>query len=809
MTSVDRRSVLWPDTLTPRQLHQVLTHAERLGRCQLYLLDRTGRVLARGEAAGAVSNEGGDDDTAGRRKLAITVNDEAVAWLVVINAGDASPLIEQAITLSTQWITTAYINALEIDSLAGEIVHLYEEQHLLYELGESLTSELRVVDAVNLVLDRLVATIEAHHASIKLDGPPPVTIAWPDAATSTTATTGHSVLQGISTALRCHGQTVGELNLYRLADGEPFSSVDGKLLDAIGSLVGNALRNIQLYERLEQQATALQASETFLRSMLDHIAEGIITVNDLQQIEYLNPAAERIFGYIASDVIGQSITLLLPESLTAAMSGRPWMADGKPGGQHPAIGQRHDGTTFPAEMTVSAMTIYNRPLQIITVRDVTERSQREAALQYHALHDALTNLPNRTLLNERLHQALVSGQREVALLLMDLDNFKEVNDSFGHHCGDLLLQQVSQRLQVVLRESDTIARLGGDEFAILLPGAGTVGATLAALRILKLMEHPVVIDSHNLNVQISIGIALCPEHATDAATLLRRADIAMYVAKRSRSGYTVYATYQEDQASPNRLTLLGDLRAALNEGQLSLCYQPKIDIRTGRIVHVEALARWHHPSHGLIPPEVFIPLAERSGLIIPLSYWVFETAIVQCRRWHDQGFRFGISVNLSAQNLHDPGLVETLAMLLNRYQLADEWLKIELTESSLIIDPDRALETLQRLSNRGIRIAVDDFGTGYSSLSYLKQLPIDEIKIDKSFVLKMTTNENDAAIVRATIALGHDLGLRVVAEGVENRDALDLLAQLHCDTAQGYFLSPPLAVDDFEEWLGQTHLSGQ
>jgi diguanylate cyclase (GGDEF)-like protein/PAS domain S-box-containing protein len=445
------------------------------------------------------------------------------------------------------------------------------------------------------------------------------------------------------------------------------------------------------------------------------------------------------------------------------------------------------------------------PLFIIAmVEDITVRKVQEEALEHRALHDGLTDLPNRSLLNDRLNQAILSGRREeesVALLVMDLDRFKEVNDAFGHHSGDVLLQQVALRLREELRGSDTVARLGGDEFAMVLPNIGGLpGAARAARKILRALEAPFGIERETVDIGASLGIALFPDHGEDADTLLRHADVAMYVAKRSGTGFAFY-TIEQDTHSPTRLALLAELRHAIEEGNLMLHYQPKLEIRTGRIVGAEALLRWEHPQQGLLMPDDFIPLAEHTGLIRPLGLWVIDAALRQCKAWQRAGLKLKLAINLSMRNLHDPQLPETFERLLKRHGLAAGWLQVEITESALMADPEHSMRVLTALERMGIRLAVDDYGTGYSSLAYLRRLPVDELKIDKSFVLDMAREENDAVIVRSTIELGHNLGLTVTAEGVEDRQTWDLLAANDCDLAQGYFFSQPLSARELNRML--------
>ena len=434
----------------------------------------------------------------------------------------------------------------------------------------------------------------------------------------------------------------------------------------------------------------------------------------------------------------------------------------------------------------------------------------EERFHHQALHDPLTDLPNRVLLHDRLGQAIASARREprhqpVALLVLDLDRFKEVNDTFGHHAGDRLLQEVGVRVRGALRESDTVARLGGDEFAAVLPGADAASAAIAAAKIQAALEMPLVLEGHELSLAASIGIASYPAHGADADILLRHADIAMYTAKRAQSGVASYAP-DHDSHSSERLVLVAALRRAIALEELSVHYQPQVDCTTGRLAGVEALVRWWHPERGLILPDQFVPLAEVSGLIRQLTRWVLAAALSQSSAWRGLGVVPGLSVNVSPFDLIDERLPDFVAAQLERWQLPAERLTLDITETALLTEPDRALDVLTRVRKLGVRVALDDFGTGLSSLAYLKVWPLDEVKVDVSLVRGMDTAPGDQAMVRATIELAHSLGLDVVAEGVENEATLRLLEELGSDRAQGFFMARPMPPSQFVRWI-QTHVS--
>lgn len=433
--------------------------------------------------------------------------------------------------------------------------------------------------------------------------------------------------------------------------------------------------------------------------------------------------------------------------------------------------------------------------------------QAEELIRYLAYNDTLTGLPNRMSLQKHLQQVIAEGQRDkrpAALLLMDLDHFKEINDTLGHDRGDLLLQKVGSRIKDVLRPSDMVARLGGDEFAIVLPLSESRHATLVAAKLQKNLEAPFVIDDLPIAVEASVGISLFPEHGNNPESLMQRADVAMYSAKQSGGRAIIYSR-KYDRHSPRKIALIGQLRQAIDQGQLFLHYQPKVDLTANRIIGVEALVRWKHPVFGVVSPNQFIEPAERTGLIKPLTEWVLNAALLQCQIWERLKIELVVSVNLSARNLLDPQLPEQTAGQLRRCNLPPHWLRFEITESAIMTDPAHAMDVLNRLREKGVRLSIDDFGTGYSSLSYLKRLPVDEIKVDKSFVTGVTTNENDKTIARSTIELGHNLGLKVVAEGVENKETLDLLMSLGCDEAQGYHIGRPMSPEKLDGWLRMSH----
>jgi diguanylate cyclase (GGDEF)-like protein len=435
------------------------------------------------------------------------------------------------------------------------------------------------------------------------------------------------------------------------------------------------------------------------------------------------------------------------------------------------------------------------------VAGASRRLRRQSEENAHqATHDALTGLPNRTRFLRALEET-VAGDERAAVLLLDLDRFKEINDTLGHHTGDLLLRQVGPRLRQALPAGALVARLGGDEFAVLIQGVRDGAHALdVATSVTDALAQPFALDGTTLHTEASIGVALLPDHGDDVTTLVQHADVAMYEAKRGHTGAQLW-TAADDPSRAGRLLLLGELPRALERDELVLHYQPKLCLATGRPVGVEALVRWQHPDRGLLPPAEFVALAEHTGLIRDLTLWVLEHALAQCRRWRDEGLDLQVAVNLSAANLLDARLPNDVARLIVAAGVPPSALALEITESVAMTDPTRAREVLGVLRSMRVSLSVDDYGTGHSSLAYLGRLPVTELKIDRAFVTGLARDATSAAIVRSTVELAHNLGLKVVAEGVEDEVVLERLREQGCDLAQGFHLSRPLATDDATAWL--------
>jgi diguanylate cyclase (GGDEF)-like protein len=438
------------------------------------------------------------------------------------------------------------------------------------------------------------------------------------------------------------------------------------------------------------------------------------------------------------------------------------------------------------------------------LRRVTVRMRRQMEeIEHRALYDQLTGLPNRTLFRDRIEQAIVAAGREPrspVVMLLDVDRFKEINDALGHDTGDLLLREVGARLREELRANETFARLGGDEFGILLPTASLEDAMLVAARVHSALEAPFALRGLPLEIATSVGVAAYPKHGKDADSLLQHADVAMYVAKEAHAGTAVYDP-EQDTNDAARLALAGELRQALENDELVVFFQPKAELQSGFVVGVEALVRWQHPKRGFIAPNEFVPIAERTGLIKPLSRRVLASALKQCEAWNAAGLELHVAVNLTIPDLLDLDLPDHIAALLAETSVRPEQLELEITESTILADPFRVRQVLNRLNEMGLKLAIDDFGTGYSSLAYLKRLPVQAIKIDRSFVMGMCEDANDATIVRSTIDLGRNLGLDIVAEGVESQEVWDALRAYGCSLAQGYLIGRPAPAEELAPLL--------
>ena len=599
--------------------------------------------------------------------------------------------------------------------------------------------------------------------------------------------------------VRSGRRVVGMISLHTWAAHDLDDGLVAVMND-VGSQIG------EFVER-KRAEVALQESEKRMRSVLDNVSDGLATIDPAGVIESGNPAVVKLFGYSEQELVGQRADILIATTHRSAFDNylqRRLTLDIPVSGAHETMGKRKNGSLFPLEFVVSSMQIGSRHLFIATLRDISERKAHTDALEYQALHDALTGLPNRSLFGDRLRQALLAARRNqkmFGVLLLDLDRFKDINDALGHDRGDSLLQEVTARLRGVLRATDTIARLGGDEFAVLTTDAKHPEDVVATARkILASLEGPFAIGDQMVETGASIGIAMYPVHGDDPSTLLRRADVAMYVAKRSGGGFALYQPEQEAQTL-RRSGLAGELRRSIPQGELVLHYQPQVTLATGAIQTVEALVRWNHPREGLMPPDRFIPMAEETGIIHPLTAWVIDAALTQLCKWLADGIDVSVSINVSPRNIEDHSLEEMVARAIGNFKIEPSRLTLEITEG--VAMAAAAAKALHRLHEIGVRLALDDFGTGYSSLLYLMRLPVNEIKIDRSFVSALASDTDSAAIVRSAVGLGHNLGLRVVAEGLQDRMAETILIDAGCDAAQGFLVGRPVEEPEITAQLAE------
>jgi diguanylate cyclase (GGDEF)-like protein/PAS domain S-box-containing protein len=557
--------------------------------------------------------------------------------------------------------------------------------------------------------------------------------------------------------------------------------------------------NANLEHLVMERVGELHSSEAYIRAVLENVNEGIIVIDEANMIVTFNPAAEKIFGFSVQMMIKQSFNILIAaESLDQSGKYSKYTDEVSIFGvTREVIGMRKDLSAFPLELKTSLITIQNKPLYIISARDISDRKNAEQRISYMASHDALTNLPNRTLLQDRIQQTLahcVRRHQQAAIIFIDLDKFKAINDTLGHDVGDALLKETSARLVSHVRSDDTVARHGGDEFIILLTEiCHPEDAGAIAQKLLESLLLPFNIKNHTLYISASIGIAIYPDDGQNMETLLKNSDLAMYHAKETgRNNYQFFSAKLNELAA-EKMSLLSELRHAIERNELFLTYQPVVDLPTNKLCGLEVLLRWRHPQLGLISPVNFIPLAEESGLILPIGEWVFRTVCAQVSVWLAQGYEVPrLAINLSAKQFLLPTLGDTFASILKESALNPHYIGFEITESMLVHNVEETTDTLMQFNRMGIEISIDDFGTGYSSLSYLKKFPINKLKIDKSFVDDVTQNPDDAAIVKAIIAMAHGLSILVVSEGVETQGQLDFLALQGCDQYQGYLYSKPL-----------------
>ena len=542
-------------------------------------------------------------------------------------------------------------------------------------------------------------------------------------------------------------------------------------------------------------ALGMRRREALLKSIVDSSTDCIVCVNEAGTIQTANPAAAKLFACNVLALVGAPVSRFIPELGTAAAA--------LAGGVSQLTARTASGASFPVELAVSRVRLNSERLYTAIVRDISERQAQQRKLEHQATHDSLTLLPNRAALVERLETTLADGGTPVALMMLDLCGFKEVNDTLGRNVGDLVLREVARRFGATVGDAGFVARMGGDEFTVVLDGPGAIdGVTAIAHRLAGCLREPIDVAGISIEVGLIIGVAQSPQDASDVQSLLKRADVAMYVAKHRGSGFERYEPGQDDN-SVRRLSIGAELRAAIAADALEVHYQPQVNLRSGRVEGVEALMRWPHPALGQIGPMEFISIAESTDLIRPLTEWSIARALSDLLAWRERGLELRVAVNLSARLLQDKAFPARLKALLDEQRVAPASLELEITESAMMLDPARALRIIQEIGRLGVRIAIDDFGTGYSSLGYLRDLPVHALKLDQSFVKGMQGSSDDRAIVESTAQMAHALRLQVVAEGVETAWDAHFLARAGYDIGQGYYYSPALPAARCRDWVLQ------
>jgi diguanylate cyclase (GGDEF)-like protein/PAS domain S-box-containing protein len=613
---------------------------------------------------------------------------------------------------------------------------------------------------------------------------------------------GAASVDWLGVPLKRGDHTFGVIVVQSYEESARYTETDREILTFVAQHVATALDR-------KRAADALRASEARFRTLAE-TAPCAIIIYQGDHFHYVNPAAASITGWPREELTGKEFWDLVHPDFQHLVhgKGRARHRGVDAPARHEFKILRRDGDVRWLDFSAGAIEYGSRPAALGIAFDVTERKRAEEQIKELAYHDALTGLPNRLLFNDRLAVAVAQAHRSasrLAILFLDLDRFKVINDSLGHSLGDRLLQEVAERLQAGVRQGDTVARLGGDEFILLLPGIGRAeDAAKVAEKILETLKFPIRLEDRELFVTASVGISLYPEDGFDVESLIKNADTAMYRAKeQGRDNFQLY-THAMNETAVERLGLESSLRKALPGGQLVLHYQPLLDLITGKVHGVEALLRWHHPERGLVLPSEFLNIAEITSLIVPMGPWTLRTACARARAWQEQGQpSLTVAVNLSARQFQQPDLVTQVKRALDETGLPPSSLDLEITETHAMQNAEATIMTLRELKRLGVRISIDDFGIGYSSLSYLKRLPIDTLKIDQSFVRDITTDPDDAAIATAVIALAHTLKLQVVAEGVETQEQLEFLAARHCDRMQGYLFSRPLPADECGEFLSR------
>lgn len=596
--------------------------------------------------------------------------------------------------------------------------------------------------------------------------------------------------------------------LGHMQSRETFLREQKEILSGRVDQLSQQVQDIKDRARLESvQRRRAQAEVSKLNSALTHAADGVMVTNRDGEIEYVNPAFENITGFKREAILGSKPSILKSDQHDADFFANLWktILQGEVF-RGVLVNRRHDGTLYHEEKTITPLKDSRGGIThfISTGKDISDRIKVQEKLEFMAHHDAITGLPNRVLLLDRIEQAIIRARRDnkgVAVLFLDLDGFKAINDTVGHHVGDRFIAEVAARLPSSVRERDTVARLGGDEFAIVMEGMHVMSAvSKIARKLLRDLAEPFQVDGMDLYVTGSIGVARYPSDGEDVHTLLRKADTAMYRAKQAGKNTHRFYSQVEGEEDVQRLELEQQLRRAVERKEFLVYYQPQVSIDTSTVVGAEALLRWQHPTRGIVEPANFIAVLEETGLIQEVGEWVLREACITAKQWEMQGLSLRMAVNLSSRQFVKRDLVGSIARILDETGMAPKLLNIEITEGTLASKFDSTIEILKKLNALGVTVSVDDFGVGYSSLNYLKRFPIHKLKIDQSFVRDVTHDPDDAAIATAIIALAHSLRLDVIAEGVETLEQLFFLSRHGCHEVQGHLLSAPLPAEDFLAW---------
>lgn len=614
--------------------------------------------------------------------------------------------------------------------------------------------------------------------------------------------------------MRHLSEDMEEVPIVMITSLESEESVEASFKAGATDYISKPINFAVLKQRLRRMTVSkfakdsLKQTRAFSESIIDNAAEGIITVDQNGRIIYINPAMTKIFGFAQQDLGQRHLSFLFPK-LFMDESEQMTILD-RQEGTYEAECLRKSGGFIPVEFSVSQFDMDDKAFHTIILRDITERLRYESKIRKQAFYDSLTNLPNRVLLKERMTLEISRAKRtntQLAAMYVDLDRFKLVNDTLGHEVGDALLQEVAERLTRAIRTDDFVARIGGDEFLILIPGlANDEHIGKIADNILSTLKEPYIIKNHEINITGSIGVSICPDDGDTQEVLMTNADIAMYRAKES--GKNKFMAYTEDLSKKAlaRMAMEHDLRRAIDFKEFVVHYQPKVNTVTEKIIGMEALLRWQHPRLGLVPPNDFIPLAEETGMILQMGEWVLYEACAQNKSLQNTGFPpITVSVNLSMRQFEQYDLAKIVSKTLRDTGLEAEYLELEITESIAMMNVDHTIKTIAELQELGVHFSIDDFGTGYSSLSKLGLLAVNKLKIDKTFISKITDTSNDTVIASTILDLGKNLNMRIVAEGVENINQVAFLKDKKCDEMQGFYFGRPVAFEDFKKAFLEKH----